>query len=205
MTSMADLHEYDMELLRRSGSKYLIGMDEAGRGPLAGPVVVAYVVLDPKDPIVGLNDSKKLTDKKRKKLFVEVSQRAVYKRVMAGNVNLIESVNIRQATIKTMERCLEDLDLNNKIIAIDGDLVLPSYPQESQQCIVKGDAKSAAIGAASILAKVSRDILMEQYSRVYPEYCFEKHKGYGTALHIQKIKEHGLCPIHRSSFCSRFV
>ena len=185
------------------GYNYVCGVDEAGRGPLAGPVCAAAVIL-PKGLIIdGVNDSKKLTEKKREALFDVICDRALAYSIVFADVDEIESVNILRATMNTMKRAVEGLDVKADFAYIDGNSK-PSLEIDSE-CIVKGDAKSMSVACASILAKVSRDRLMLEYAKEYPEYSFEKHKGYGTKVHIEAIKDHGPCPIHRPSFLTKIL
>lgn len=203
---MSFLFDFDRALLRTLDVKYLVGIDEAGRGPLAGPIATAAAVLNLDDVIAGVNDSKQLNEKKRDVLFKEIYSKAVYKKAVTVSEDAIERYNVRNATIMGMEECLSDWKyLDESMIIVDGDLILPSFPLDKQDAIVKGDTKSASIAAASILAKVSRDQIMKKFAEQYPQYLFEKHKGYGTKDHIAMIRKYGLSPIHRKSFCKKFV
>ena len=182
---------------------YICGIDEAGRGPLAGPVVAAAAVL-PKDcQIFYLNDSKKLSEKKRDLLFDEIKEKAVAYGI--GNVSpqVIDELNILQATYEAMRQAISQLNVIPEILLNDA-VTIPGV-DIMQVPIVKGDAKSVSIAAASILAKVTRDRMMMEYDQIYPEYGFAKHKGYGTAAHIAALKEYGPCPIHRRTFIKKFV
>ena len=179
------------------------GIDEAGRGPLAGPVVAAAVILPKDAEILYLNDSKKLTEKRREALFEEVKEKAISYGIGIVSPEVIDEINILQATYQAMRDAISQLDpmpevLLNDAVTIPG-VTIPQVP------IIKGDAKSVSIAAASILAKVTRDRMMIQYDEIYPEYGFAGHKGYGTAVHINAIKEHGPCPIHRRTFITKFV
>ena len=186
---------------RAKGFRHICGVDEAGRGPLAGPVCAAAVILPEGCIIEGVNDSKKLTEKKRDALFDVIIEQAVSCSIAFGTVEEIERDNILQTTMNTMKRAVEGLSVRADYAMIDGNRLPPlDIPAEF---IVKGDARSMSIAAASILAKVSRDRLMLEYAKKYPEYCFEKHKGYGTKLHIEKILEYGETPIHRKSFLKK--
>ena len=168
--------------------------------------MTAAVVLDLEDVIPGVNDSKKLNEDKREKLFPEIFSRAKFKRATAVSIEAIAKYNIRNATILGMEECVSHWPhIDESIVLIDGDLILTNIPLERQRSVVKGDAKSASIAAASIIAKVSRDIIMKRYDKEYPQYLFEKHKGYGTKAHTDLIGQYGLSPIHRVSFCKKFV
>lgn len=181
----------------------ICGIDEAGRGPLAGPVVAGAVIL-PKDcEILFLNDSKKLSEKRREALFLEIQEKAEAWSVGVVGPEVIDEINILQATYQAMREAIAGLKVRpglllNDAVTIPG-VEIPQVP------IVKGDAKSLSIAAASIMAKVTRDHLMVEYDQIYPQYGFGKHKGYGTAAHIAALKEYGPCPIHRRSFITRFV
>ena len=184
-----------------NGYHHICGVDEAGRGPLAGPVCAAAVILPEGCIIEGVNDSKKLTEKKREALFDVIVETAVSCSIAFGTVEEIERDNILQTTMNTMRRAVEGLDVKADYAMIDGNR-LPKLAVPARY-IVGGDAKSMSIAAASILAKVSRDRLMLQYAEKYPEYGFEKHKGYGTKLHVEKILQYGETPIHRPSFLKK--
>lgn len=186
-----------------NGYMSVCGVDEAGRGPLAGPVCAAAVIL-PKGLILdGVNDSKKLTEKKREALFDVVKENATSYSIAFASVEEIEELNILNATMLAMKRAVEGLDVPADFAYIDGnrlpDLNIPA------EYIIKGDARSMSVAAASILAKVSRDRLMLNFADIYPGYGFEKHKGYGTKVHTDAIKELGPCPIHRMSFLKNIL
>ena len=182
---------------------YICGIDEAGRGPLAGPVVAAAAVL-PKDcQIFYLNDSKKLSEKKRDLLFDEIKEKAVAYGIGIVSPQVIDEINILQATYEAMRQAISQLNVIPEILLNDA-VTIPGV-DIMQVPIVKGDAKSVSIAAASILAKVTRDRLMEQYADVFPEYDFASNKGYGSAAHIAALKEYGPCPIHRRTFIKKFV
>ena len=182
---------------------YICGIDEAGRGPLAGPVVAAAAVL-PKDcQIFYLNDSKKLSEKKRYLLFDEIKEKAVAYGIGIVSPQVIDEINILQATYEAMRQAISQLNVIPEILLNDA-VTIPGV-DIMQVPIVKGDAKSVSIAAASILAKVTRDRMMMEYDQIYPEYGFAKHKGYGTAAHIAALKEYGPCPIHRRTFIKKFV
>ena len=174
------------------------GVDEAGRGPLAGPVVAAAVILDDQNPIHGLADSKKLTAARRERLFDEIRARALCCAIAQASVEEIDQLNILQATMLAMRRAVECLRLKPTKVLVDGNR-LPSLDVLAE-AIVKGDSKVAAISAASILAKVHRDRLCLEWHAQYPVYGFDSHKGYGTAAHIDALRQHGPCPWHRRSF-----
>ena len=190
--------EFDAQI-RAEGFSFLCGVDEAGRGPLAGPVFAAAVILNPDAVPEGLNDSKKLSEKKREALFDEICRTALAYSIASASVEEIEEINILQATYLAMRRAVEGLALTPSLVLIDGNRTPPGLAVPSRT-LIKGDALSASVGAASILAKVSRDRLMLELDREYPEYAFAKHKGYGTALHYEKLREHGISPVHRPSF-----
>lgn len=191
---------YEKEALAK-GYRHICGVDEAGRGPLAGPVCAAAVILPEGCIIEGVNDSKKLTEKKREALFDVIIETAVSCSIAFGTVEEIERDNILVTTMNTMKRAVEGLSVKADYAMIDGNRLPPlDIPAET---IVKGDAKSMSVAAASILAKVSRDRLMLEYAERYPQYAFEKHKGYGTKLHIERILEYGESPIHRPSFLKK--
>lgn len=193
--------EYD-ELIRAQGFSLLCGVDEAGRGPLAGPVFAAAVILRPDAVPEGLNDSKKLSEKKRDALFDDICAQALAYGIASASVEEIEEYNILQATFLAMRRAVESLSVSPDLVLVDGNRTPPGLIVPSRT-VVKGDALSASIGAASILAKVSRDRLLLELDREYPEYAFAKHKGYGTALHYEKLAQHGMCPAHRPSFLKK--
>jgi ribonuclease HII len=176
----------------------IAGVDEAGRGPLAGPVVAAAVILDDLNPIAGLDDSKKLTAKQRERLYDEIMAKALCVSIAQASVAEIDTMNILQATMLAMQRAVLGLRLPPSKVLVDGNRV-PVLPMLSE-AIVGGDAKVEAISAASILAKVTRDRWCEQIDAAHPEYGFAKHKGYGTAQHVMALKKHGATPLHRTSF-----
>ena len=188
--------EYEA-LFASQGYKAICGVDEAGRGPLAGPVFAAAVILPDGLVIEGVNDSKKLSEKKRDKLFDEIKENAVAWCVASASVEEIEELNILQADMLAMKRAVEGLSVKADFAMIDGN--------KAPSAIVGGDAKSEAIAAASILAKVSRDRLMLQLAEKYPQYGFEKHKGYGTKVHREAILKYGPCGIHRPSFLKKLL
>jgi ribonuclease HII len=174
------------------------GVDEAGRGPLAGPVVAAAVILDDRNPILGLADSKVLTARRREQLFDEIRAKALCCSVAQASVDEIDMLNILQATMLAMRRAVEGLRLKPALVLVDGNR-LPTLSVRAE-AIVKGDSKIAAISAASILAKVTRDHWCAELDLQYPQYGFAGHKGYGTAEHLQALQAHGACPQHRKSF-----
>lgn len=196
-----DLWLYEKEAFA-DGFQLVCGVDEAGRGPLAGPVCAAAVIL-PKDvQIDGLNDSKKLTDKKRRELFDVIAASAVSYGIALVDEKTIDEINILQATFRAMAQAIAQLDPSAQLALVDGNRAADFGLQV--RTIVKGDGLSASIAAASILAKVTRDRLMEQYAEQYPQYGFEIHKGYGTKRHYAALREFGPCPIHRMSFLKKF-
>lgn len=192
-----DLWEIEREL-HKEGVGLICGVDEAGRGPLAGPVCAAAVILPPEAELPGLNDSKKLSEKKREQLFPEIQRLALAWSVAFASVEEIEERNILGATMLAMNRAISGLSLRPELALIDGnrnrEIQVPS------RCVVHGDARCASIAAASILAKVSRDRLMVELAREYPQYGFDRHKGYGTKAHYAALREYGPCPAHRPSF-----
>lgn len=187
-----------------SGFSCICGVDEAGRGPLAGPVCAAAVILPEGAVIEGLDDSKKLTEKKREKLYDIIKQTAVAYSVAYGTLEEIETVNILEATYLAMNRAIEGLSVKPDFALIDGNRV-PRGIKIPCETIVKGDSKSMSVAAASVLAKVTRDRLMLEYDKKYPEYNFKKHKGYGTKEHTELIKQYGPCEIHRLSFLKNIL
>jgi ribonuclease HII len=185
--------------LRRAGATVIAGVDEAGRGPLAGPVVAAAVILPTKYSHEGLNDSKKLSPARRDAIYEElVSCEDVIWCAGEASVEEIEQLNILRATHLAMERAVRGLRVQPDMTIIDG-LEVRDFPY-AQQAVVKGDSKSLSVAAASIIAKVGRDRAMVEYDRQYPQYGFRKHKGYGTREHLENLRSHGPCPIHRQSF-----
>lgn len=179
-------------------TRLIAGVDEAGRGPLAGPVVAAAVILDPKRPIIGLGDSKQLTEKQRNKLFLLIRENALAWSVARATVTEIDSINILQASLLAMKRAVAGLKYQPELALIDGNKC-PDLPCAAQ-AIIDGDALEPAIGAASIVAKVLRDRLMLMLDKKYPQYGFAKHKGYPTPQHIAALDDHGVSRIHRISF-----
>ena len=198
-----DIPTYEREYAAL-GYTAVAGVDEVGRGPLAGPVVCAAVVmpLEEEKRIVGVNDSKKLSAKKREKLAEEIKKVARAYSIVEVDERTIDEINILQATRLGMKRAVERLGVTADMVLTDGTMTLDITVE--QKCIVKGDALVYSIGAASILAKVYRDALMAKYALEFPEYGFEKNAGYGTAAHIQAIREVGICKIHRRTFVKNF-
>ena len=197
------LKEIENDLYLKGATK-ICGIDEAGRGPLAGPVVVAAVIL-PKDSMIeGVNDSKKVSEKKREKLYDEITSSAITWGVGIIDQKEIDDLNILNATKKGLTAAVAGLTERPDIILVDALTGIDTLGIPYQS-IIKGDAKSYSIAAASIIAKVTRDRIMRQWDEIYPEYGFEKHKGYGTKAHIEVIKNNGICPIHRKSFVKNFT
>lgn len=194
--------EYDQAVRDSAGIRLLCGVDEAGRGPLAGPVYAAAVVFDPDHIPEGLDDSKKLSEKKREQLYDRIVDAAASWCVASASVEEIEEVNILQATYRAMQRAVAGLLVPPELVLVDGNRLPPGLTAAART-LVKGDALSASVAAASILAKVSRDRLMAELDRTYPEYAFAKHKGYGTALHMERIRTYGPSPVHRPSFLKK--
>ena len=187
----------------KAGYKTICGIDEAGRGPLAGPVYAAAVILPIGLEIKGLNDSKKISEKKREQLFDVICENAVSYSIGIATEKEIDEINILNATFLAMHRAVEGLNIKPDYALIDGNQY-PKIPMLTEETVVKGDAKSMSIAAASILAKVSRDRFMLEKAKEYPQYQFEKHKGYGTKLHYEMLTEFGPSLIHRLSFLKKF-
>jgi len=194
--------EYEKSLYSK-GYEYICGIDEAGRGPLCGPVVAAAVILKRGDKIEGVNDSKKLSEKKREALFEEIKQRAIAWSVGIVDEKTIDEINILEATRLAMKKAVEGLYQKPDYALVDAEKKVPI--DVPYMPIIKGDALSESIAAASIIAKVTRDRMIIELDKEYPEYNFAKNKGYGTKQHTDAIKVHGLCPAHRRSFCKKFV
>ena len=194
----------DEEKLYSDKIKLIAGIDEAGRGPLAGPVVVGVAIMPRDSMIEGVNDSKKVSEKKREKLYDEITNQAIAWNVGMADQNEIDEINILNATKLALTRAVEGLNTKPDLILVDAltNIDTKGIPYKS---IIKGDAKEYSIACASIIAKVTRDRMMREYDKIYPQYGFEAHKGYGTAKHIQAIKEYGPCIIHRESFIKNFI
>ena len=192
------------EKIYSEGANYICGIDEAGRGPLAGPVVVASVILSRETMIEGVNDSKKITENRRERVYEEIIKQAISYGVGIIDENKIDEINILQATKLGLTNSIKELKVTPDIILVDAlkGIDTCNIPYKS---IIKGDALCYSIAAASIIAKVTRDRIMKGYDKVYPEYGFATHKGYGTAKHIEAIKEYGICPIHRRSFLKNVI
>lgn len=194
--------KYENEAYEK-GYNYVCGVDEAGRGPLCGPVVAAAVILDRNAHLEGVNDSKKLSEKKREKLFDDIMEKAIAVGIGISDVDMIEEINILNATKEAMKEAVSGLSIKPDFVLIDGNQDIQI--DIDRTTVVSGDALSESIAAASIIAKVTRDRMLREYDKEYPEYGFAKHKGYGTKMHIEAIKKYGLTPIHRPSFCTKFV
>ena len=200
---LTNLKSMEKELYEK-GFEYICGIDEAGRGPLAGPVVVAGVIM-PKDSMIeGVNDSKKVSEKKREKLYDVILEEAISYSVAIIGQDVIDEINILNATKDGVTKVVEGLDVKPNLILVDAltHINTKGIPYDS---IIKGDAKCYNISCASIIAKVTRDRIMREWDEIYPQYGFINHKGYGTAKHIQALKEYGPCPIHRKTFITHFV
>lgn len=205
------LRDFDKIVSKKFG--FVCGIDEAGRGPVAGPVYAAAVVLDPQNPIEGLNDSKKLTAKRREALYKEIRKKALAFSVSYASAEEIDGSDILSATLLAMSRAFDTLNMQPEIVLVDGN-ILPELndPFDNKKKfggevknVIGGDAKSEAIAAASILAKVSRDEEMGEIAKQYPAYGFEKNKGYGTKAHFEAIEANGLCPVHRKTFLKKYL
>ena len=186
------------------GFKTICGIDEAGRGPLAGPVYAAAVILPLGLEITGINDSKKLSEKKREELFDVICEKAVDFSIGIADEKEIDEINILNATFLAMKRAVDGLKIKPDYALIDGNRY-PRIGGITEETIVKGDGKSMSVAAASILAKVSRDRYMLEIAEKYPQYCFEKHKGYGTKLHYEMLEKYGISPVHRKSFLKKLL
>lgn len=200
LARLAAMHEFENQY---PDCTCICGIDEAGRGPLAGPVAAGAVILPKDSVILYLNDSKKLSEKRREELYLEIREKAVASNVGLVSPERIDEINILQATYEAMREAIAGLSVKPDLLLNDA-VTIPGIDVR-QVPIIKGDAKSVSIAAASILAKVTRDHLMYEYDRLYPEYAFARNKGYGTAAHIAALKEYGPTPIHRRTFITHFV
>lgn len=196
------MSEYENKYLEL-GYQTIAGMDEAGRGPLAGPVVAACVILDPEKPVYGVNDSKKLSPKKRAELKKEIEEKAIGIGIGIVDERTIDEINILEATKLAMKMAFDQLKIKPEVLLIDA-LKIPQIPV-MQEGIIKGDALSVSIASASIIAKETRDDILRKLDEKYPEYGFASHKGYGTAQHIQAIRTYGPLPVHRKTFIGKFI
>ena len=197
---LQEMQVYERDL-RQQGVELIAGIDEVGRGPLAGPVVAAAVILPADFDVPGVNDSKKLSEKRREELFVKIKESAVAWAIGMADSRTIDEINILQATKRAMAEAVSCLSVKPEHLLIDAvKLEDVSIPQTS---IIKGDEKSVSVAAASILAKVTRDHMMVEYAKAFPGYGFEKNKGYGTKAHYEGIEAHGVCPIHRRTFLKK--
>ena len=201
VTLHKELFEYDSAV--RSDYPVICGVDEAGRGPLAGDVYAAAVILDDETLIEYLNDSKKISEKRRELLFGEIKEKARAWCIATASVEEIDSLNILQATMLAMKRAVEGLGVEPDMALVDGNR-LPELNCPAQ-CVIKGDATSASIAAASVLAKVARDRYMRELDEKYPQYQFSQHKGYGTKLHCEMLREYGASPVHRKTFLRKIL
>lgn len=202
---LIELKKIEEEIYSKNPNfKYICGIDEAGRGPLAGPVVVACAIMPRNSMIEGVNDSKKISEKKREELFEKITEEAISYGVGIIDQKEIDRINILNATKEGLTMAVKELSIRPDLIIVDAlkGIDTDGIPYES---IIKGDAKCYSIAAASIIAKVTRDRIMRQWDEIYPQYGFIKHKGYGTAAHIAAIKEYGPCPLHRNSFIKKFI
>lgn|SRR5512133_471359 len=200
----ASLFAFDRTIAEET-SKVIVGVDEVGRGPLAGPVVSAAVCLDTNIVIDGINDSKKLSPAARDELYEIIREKAIAFAVASCTPQQIDKINILQASLLSMKMALEALTVQYGLVLIDGNQLIPGFDVSKQKTIVKGDATSASIAAASIIAKVTRDRIMDKYHGQYPVYDFRQNKGYATEYHRNAIVEHGLSEIHRRSFCTNIL
>ena len=209
---LSEMQEYERKL-RGEGFHLIAGVDEVGRGPLAGPVVAAAVVLPSDFDVLGVDDSKKLSEKKREQLYGEILERAVCWGIGRKDNTVIDEINILEATKLAMAEAIEQAEAmlkekagaDKNIDFVLFDAMKIEAVKKPQMSLIKGDAKSISIGAASIIAKVTRDAMMVEYDKIYPEYDFASNKGYGSAKHIEALKKYGPCPIHRRSFIHNFI
>ena len=191
------MKEYERQY---AGKGFICGVDEAGRGPLAGPVVAAAVILPDDETFIYLNDSKKVTEKRREALYEQIVSKAVSYGIGIVSHDIIDEINILQATYRAMREAVANMTVRPAVCLVDA-VTIPGLEEDIEQVpIIKGDAKSVSIAAASVLAKVTRDRIMVELGTKYPQYGFEKHKGYGTKAHIEAIREFGPCPEHRRTF-----
>lgn len=203
LLARSKLYLFDKIVSEEHGT--IIGTDEVGRGPLAGPVVSAAVILDLNSPIKGLDDSKKLTEKKREEIYPLILKQATSVKIALCNNREIDKLNILQASLLSMHKAIEKTTEKWEYVLVDGNKSIPYISQELQETVVKGDGKSASIAAASIVAKVVRDRIMIAFHKKWPQYNWQKNKGYPTQEHREGILTHGITPIHRISFCESFI
>jgi len=203
---LIEMKRYEIALYDK-GAIFVAGVDEVGRGPLAGPVVAASVILPPDFDIIGIDDSKKLSEKKRNEMAILIRESAIAYGIGMCNERVIDEINILEATKLAMKEAIHEAEkmLGSHIDHILLDAVTLRDLERPQTAIIHGDCLSVSIAAASIIAKVTRDAMMAEYSQVYPHYCFEQNKGYGTEAHYRGIEEHGFCQIHRRSFLKKYL
>lgn len=203
---LVEMRRYEIALYDK-GAVFVAGVDEVGRGPLAGPVVAASVILPPDFDIIGIDDSKKLSEKKRNEMDLLIRESAIAYGIGICNERVIDEINILEATKLAMKEAIHEAEkmLGSHIDHILLDAVTLRDLERPQTAIIHGDCLSVSIAAASIIAKVARDAMMTEYSLIYPHYCFEQNKGYGTEAHYSGIKEHGVCQIHRRSFLKNYL
>ncbi|MDY3929541.1 MAG: ribonuclease HII [Clostridia bacterium] len=197
---LCEMKKYEEEK-RQEGYINIAGVDEAGRGPLAGPVFAACVILPEDCEIIGINDSKKLSEKKREELFDEITEKAVDYSIASVDERVIDEINILNATYEAMNKAVDNMTVKPDFVLIDGNSI--KNMKTPHKTVVKGDTKSISIAAASILAKVSRDRFICDAAKQYPQYGFEKHKGYGTKIHTEAVLKYGPCPLHRKTFLKK--
>ncbi len=197
MSSLVNFHTHENHYWQK-GIRYIAGVDEAGRGPLAGPVVAAAVIFEKNILIAGVNDSKKLTEKQREELEHQIREQSLAIGIGIVDNETIDKINILQASILAMHKAIESLTIQPQQLLVDGNFF--KHEKISVQNIIKGDSLSHSIAAASIIAKVTRDTMMKEYDTKFPQYGFAQHKGYGTKKHLEAIRQHGYCEIHRRSF-----
>lgn len=202
---MDKFKEFD-QVFANNGQYILVGIDEAGRGPLAGPVVAAAVILPADIDIVEINDSKKINEDNRERLYDEIMEKAISVGVGIVEADVIDEINILQATFEAMRIAVADLNVVPEVLLVDGNQTIPKLANDmTQHAVTKGDAKSISVAAASIIAKVTRDRMMKEYHEIYPDYLFRSNKGYGSVLHQRALQEIGPCPIHRTSFIKKIL
>lgn len=202
---LKNMKEFD-QVFTNNGQYLLAGVDEAGRGPLAGPVVAAAVVFPADVDILGIDDSKKISEEKRERLYDEIMEKAISVGVGIVDSTVIDEINILQATFKAMREAIASVKVSPEVLLIDGNQAIPKFTEDIEQhAVIRGDSKSLSIAAASIIAKVTRDRIMIAYDEIYPEYVFKSNKGYGSNLHQWAIQDIGPCPIHRKTFIKNIL